>query len=85
MRMIVLAVFDVQSQSFARPIFVASRGVGSRMLADEINRAAQDNVMYMHPEDFRLFELGEFDDQSGLFVCHQLPQLVVDCSSLKTV
>lgn len=82
--MVVMAVFDVQSQAFMRPLFVAARGAGMRIVQDEVNRVAQDNVLYQHPADFRLFELGLFDDSSGLFELHALPSLVADCSSLKT-
>lgn len=83
MKLIVLAVFDVQAQAFMRPIFVASRGVGIRLVADEVNRAAADNLLHWHPEDFRLFELGEWDDNSGLWSNPALPQLVSDCVALK--
>ena len=83
MNMIVLAVFDMQAQPFHRPMFVQSRGVGVRAVTDEVNRAAQDNLLHQHPEDFRLFELGEWSEHTGLFTTHQLPVLVVDCSTLK--
>lgn len=78
----VCAVFDVQSQAFARPLFVAAKGVAVRMVADEVNRAAADNLMYQHPEDFRLFELGSWDENTGLFAAAQ-PLLIVDCVSLR--
>lgn len=83
MRMVLLSVFDVQAQAFMRPIFVAARGVGVRMVTDEVNRSAPDNLMFHHPEDFRVFELGSWDDSSGLFSVHALPELVADCSSLR--
>lgn len=81
---VVLAVYDVQAQAYHKPIFVPSRGVGVRMCSDECNRQAQDNVLYQHPEDFRLFELGTWDEASGLFTCHNVPELVCDVSSLRT-
>lgn len=83
MKMKVIAVFDVQSQAFMRPMFVAAIGAGTRMVQDEVNRAAPDNLLYQHPQDFRVFELGEWDDQSGLFSLAELPRLVTDCSALK--
>lgn len=85
MRLIVIAVFDVQAQAFNRPMFVNAKGVGLRAISDEVNRAASDNPLYAHSGDFRVFELGEWDDNSGLFQCHSLPQLLADCSSLKAV
>jgi len=79
----VLAIFDVQAMAFQRPIFTPSNGFALRMVTDEVNRVAQDNLLNMHPEDFRLFELGEFDEVTGLFQCHSLPSLICDCVSLK--
>lgn len=79
-----LSVFDAQAQSFSRPMFVAARGLGLRAIADEVNRASPDNPLWAHTVDFRVFELGSWDDNSGLFQCHSLPQLVADCVSLKT-
>jgi hypothetical protein len=67
MKMVVMSVFDVASGVFARPIFVASVGSGVRMFSDEANRKAEDNVMFRHPTDFQLFELGSFDDNAGTF------------------
>lgn len=83
MKMVVMAVFDVQAQMFQRPFFVATQGVGMRLVADEVNRGQQDNMLWLHPEDFRLFVLGSFDDNSGLFEAAGLPDLVCDCKSFK--
>lgn len=63
----VCAVFDTASGVYARPIFVASVGVGVRMFTDEVNRVAVDNVMNQHPGDFQLFHLATFDDVRGVF------------------
>lgn len=79
----VISVFDVQAQTFAQPMFVAAMGVGVRMVADEVNRAADDNLLYRHPQDFRLFELGEWDDQSGVCKFHAQPVLVQDLSTFQ--
>lgn len=84
MKMLVLAIFDVQAQAFMRPLFVATKGIGIRMIADEAGRNAPDNLMFHHPEDFRLFELGEWDDNSGLWTGLSLPSLIADVAALKS-
>lgn len=83
MKMIVCCVMDVQAQAFMQPMFVQSKGVALRMVGDEVNRQAPENLLFQHPEDFRLFELGEWDNATGLFECHAQPELVVDASALK--
>lgn len=88
MQMKVMAVFDVQAQAFQRPIFVAAEGVAIRMCTDAVNRPApngEPNDLYSHTKDFRLFDLGEYDDQTGQFSCKGLPRLVVDLIALKDV
>lgn len=76
MKMVIMSVFDVAAGAFARPWFVASRALGVRMFSDEVQRKAEDNPMYRHPGDYQLFEMGEFDDNSGLFRTKDLPELV---------
>lgn len=83
MIMKVICVMDVQAAAFNRPMFVPAIGLGLRAIADEVNRAAPENPLYAHTKDFRVFELGEWDDHTGIFNCHALPQLVCDCVSLK--
>lgn len=82
MRMVVLAVFDVQAHAYMRPIFVASVGVGLRMIGDEVNRSAPDNPLFNHTKDFRVFDLGIYDDALGIFEQPPQPVLVLDCSAL---
>lgn len=82
MKMEVLAVYDIQAGVYMQPMFCQSTGVGVRMLTDEVNRQAQDNVLYQHPEDFRLFRLGAWDNVAGVFEGSN-PSLVVDASTLK--
>lgn len=72
---IICSVRDSAAELFGQPIYVPSRGVALRSFADEVNRAAVDNALNQHPEDFILYELGSFDESSGLFVCHEPEQL----------
>jgi len=80
---VVMSVFDVQALLYGRPFFAPARGAAVRSVADEVNRGGQDNVISAHPQDFRLFELGTFDDVSGVFSLHGAPVLVCECVSLR--
>lgn len=82
-KLFVFALMDVQAQAFARPFFSPAKGVALRELGEEVNRDDGKNLLFTHPQDFRLFELGEWDERTGLFQCHAQPLLVVDLSSLK--
>lgn len=64
---VVCAVFDTAVQSFGQPFFVVHRGAAIRSFQDEVNRKADDNSLYQHPEDYNLHQLAEFDEETGEF------------------
>lgn len=67
MKLEIFAVRDRATDQFGNPMFLISQGQALRSFADEINRAAADNQMYMHPDDFDLYYLGQFETNDGLF------------------
>jgi len=71
----VFVVFDRAGDVYGQPMFAGSAGIALRGFADEINRADEKNPFYMHPDDFDLFELGTYDDGTGLFEVGQPSQI----------
>lgn len=67
MKLCVVAIYDVATETYGRPIFTPAKGYALRSFRDEIARDHEENNMYKHPEDFDLFFLGMFDDQTGQF------------------
>lgn len=63
----IVSVHDRAADAYGRPIFVLAIGQAIRSFQDEINRAAPDNTMYAHPEDYHLYQLATFNDQTGHF------------------
>lgn len=61
----VMAIRDKAIEAFGQPVFVASVGQAVRSFGDEIKRADANNGMNKHPEDYDLFLLGTYDDQTG--------------------
>lgn len=68
----VCSVVDRAAGCFGTPFFVPAKGVGIRSFTDEVNREDKANQLYLHPEDFDLYCLGDFDDNQGGFVCEQV-------------
>lgn len=60
---IICAVRDRQLDAFMRPFAAQSRGQAIRSFSDETNRA--DSELNRHPEDYELYELGSFNDDTG--------------------
>lgn len=67
-KLCVVGVFDSAVQAFGRPIFCPAIGAAVRSFTDEVNRAAPDNQMHQHPDDFVLWELAQFDEENGVFL-----------------
>lgn len=76
MKLVLCSVKDRAADAYARPMFVPSTGVAIRSFSDEINRQADDNQLYNHPDDFDLYEFGEFDDNTGQFNLYESPKLL---------
>lgn len=77
MRYKVLAIRDRAIDSYGQPFYSSSVGGAVRSFSDEINRSAENNQLNKHPEDFDLFLLGEFDDQTGEFDSTRPAQVAV--------
>lgn len=75
MRLFIFVVRDRATDSYGNPMFLVSSGQAIRGFTDEINRADRENMMYSHPDDFDLYELGSFETDTGLFTTSS-PEMV---------
>ncbi|WNK13673.1 MAG: nonstructural protein [Microvirus sp.] len=80
----VCSVFDSASRLFGQPFFVPALGSAMRAVGDEVNRAAADNSLYQHPEDFELYHVADFDDVHGKFIVLDSPKLLARLKDLTT-
>ena len=78
MKQLVIAVRDSAADVFGRPYFVPTAGIAIRSFTDEVNRKADDNQLHKHAKDFALYEIGEYDDATGMVVCHPQPKLLIN-------
>lgn len=76
MQLHVVCLYDSKALAYNLPQFVQSIGGAVRSFADEINRAAPDNVLFNHPGDFVLFEMGTYDDSDGKITMLETPRIV---------
>lgn len=79
-KLIVLAVMDSAVSAFNRPFFVPARGAGVRAFSDEVARKTPDNPMANHPFDFALYDLGTWDEESGIFESKSVPERIAQAS-----
>ena len=67
MKHCVVAVHDSAVGAFNRPFYAPSVGAAIRSFSDEVQRKAEDNMMNRHPDDYALYLLADFDEESGEF------------------
>jgi len=79
-KLVVLAVLDSAVSAFNRPFFVPARGAGIRAFMDEVGRKNPDNAMFNHPSDFALYELGLWDEESGMFESKSVPERIAQAA-----
>lgn len=60
----VYAVYDSAIKSFMAPFFMQTDGQAIRAFSDTVN-AVPPTLVSKHPEQFTLYNLGTFDDESG--------------------
>lgn len=60
----VFSVYDLKACAFMQPFFSVNSGSAMRAFGDVLVKEP-GSVMAMHPEDYQLFELGTYDDNSG--------------------
>lgn len=81
MKHVIVSCKDVVAGMFMRPSFSPAAAVAVRGFRDEVNRRAEDNMLFRHPGDFELYELGTFDDVEGKFEL-AIPRLLVRARDL---
>lgn len=79
---LILALQDKKAEMFMQPFFVPTVGVAYRNLQDEMSRGGTDNPLANHADDFDLWQLGTFDDETG--IVDSEPAFLCNVASLGT-
>ena len=66
MKYLVFAVYDRKAEAYGMPIFFAAKGQAVRAFDDQCNQAG--SMMNLHPQDYTLYQIGEYTDSDGLMV-----------------
>lgn len=65
----IYTVFDSASGFYHKPFFTRSKGEAIRSIMDVLSDKAHDLSKYS--ADYTLFELGTFDDNTGMYNTHE--------------
>lgn len=65
----IFTVFDSKAEVYLVPFFYNTRGEAIRSFKDTVND--RSHPMGRHPADFTLFEIGHYDNETG--ICEAIP------------
>lgn len=76
----VYSIFDDKAQVFNLPFYCSNDAMAIRAFADAINNSGRLESRF--PEDFRLYCLGDFDEEKGVVVNGDMPVFLANGLSL---
>lgn len=74
------AIRDVKSDAFGPVMTLETRGIALRGFADAVSNPKSDYARY--PEDFMMYEIGEYDPSSAQVSAYKVPVLVVTAQAV---
>lgn len=79
----ILVLRDIKANYYLPPMFAPNLGVALRQLTDAINANEKQFDWQKHPEDFELYEFGEWDSDTCAFQLIPEPKQLYLLSALK--
>lgn len=76
-----MAAYDKKAAAHMTPFFVANTQLGLRAFSNAASNI--ESPVCRNPEDFSLWMLGEFDDDSGLIKAAEKPIHIAEAINLK--
>lgn len=77
------SVFDSASQTFGSPICVVHAGLAMRSFMTEMR--SPESAWSKYPGDFALYEVGAFDDVTGLLIPLDKPRVLLQGSDVSVM
>lgn len=69
------SIRDTKSAIYSDPFYAITHGVAERNFHEIANDSS--SIVYKHPEDFDLYHIGEFDDNTGKCQILETPKHVM--------
>lgn len=82
MTLVIVSLLDKKGRLYKNPFFVPNTDVAVRSLRGAVNATEQSDLT-QYPEDFALYHLGTFDDETGLITPLAAPLHIMDALQLK--
>lgn len=64
-------IYDCKAEAYLKPFMYQNKGEAIRAFSDTVN--SNDSMLNKHPEDYTLFELGTWDDNTAKYDIYFTP------------
>jgi len=75
------AIYDSKAEAYLMPFFMQNDGILHRTALDTLQDPS--SLFAKHPEDYIMYHLGTYDDQSGLVLPFDVPKVLWKFIDLK--
>lgn len=75
----IFSIRDAKAEAYMQPFMMQTRGQAIRSFGDHARDVSSQ--VSKHPEDYALFEIGEFDDNAGIIKPNLTPIHIADADS----
>ena len=82
MKLGIYSIFDKKSDVYSNPMFFKKDGEATRTFSDITNDPK--TTLYNHPEDYSLYMIGYFNDNSGELIKNP-PRHVMNATTVKSI
>lgn len=82
MKFKVFSIYDAKAKAFQTPFYMVELGQALRAFEDLCKDT--DTLVYRHPEDFQLYEIGSYDDSNAKHESYIPLELVSTATEMKT-
>lgn len=76
----VYSVYDAQTKAYGHPMLQNTHGEAERTFKLQVNN--KDSRYHQSPEDYDLFHIGEYDDNTGGIERLNAPQHIIKATAL---
>lgn len=84
MQLKMFSIRDTKAQAYNRPFYAHTHGEAERMITSAVHDP-QSGLLHQYPEDFDLFLVGTFDDQSGKIEPLPTPEHIAKAIDFKKI
>lgn len=76
----IYSILDLKAQEFSPPFFQKNDRLAMRVVTESAK--GNGSMLSAYPDDFMLYRIGDFDNESGMITCDNRPQLVMSVKDL---